>query len=499
MTQCVSRYEMERQVEEVYTISKFKEFQEELTALMYCDISDSVGSIYQIIESFGQGRRGFFEVVFEEAECEVTCICSKFQFRGILCRHALAVLIRNLVELLPERYILSRWRKDVRRCYNIASDDENSYKTVLDWIEKTMKDLPKQIHCESVGKTNTGGASCSSNKRINSESVERTVIGEVSCGNNNVQLALNDPVVTRRKGRPPCLKKESSIRKKSVQKNKFAQKNKVPMYQSQFGGSNIYQSFPYNWHTQPVPPYTSQLHYSSPSMTYQGSQSTDGFAVSANISSYVKGSPQTLPSCAVVAELIRNQQWKEEVIAQHFMKDEAATILSIPLPKSPQPDQLIWHYDKHGNYSVKSGYQIALKLKFTETASSSDNSKTHWDVIWAKEIPQKIKDLEVNSLLSAYQMSGSAGYVKCSPGASNKQKKGRNKADNCVMLVYLTPPPNGWFKVNVDVAIKLSDQTAGLGVIIRDSGGKAVAAAVQKVSFRGDVVYMEAAAVNLGI
>ncbi|KAK9193019.1 hypothetical protein WN944_003715 [Citrus x changshan-huyou] len=23
----------------------------------------------------------------------------------------------------------------------------------------------------------------------------------------------------------------------------------VPMYQSQFGGSNIYQSFPYNWHT----------------------------------------------------------------------------------------------------------------------------------------------------------------------------------------------------------------------------------------------------------
>ena len=110
---------------------------------------------------------------------------------------------------------------------DIASDDENSYKTVLDWIEKAMKDLPKQIRCESVGKTNTGGASCSSNKQINSESVERTVIGEVSCGSNNVQLALNDPVVTRRKGRPPCLRKESSIRKKSVQKNKSAQKNKV--------------------------------------------------------------------------------------------------------------------------------------------------------------------------------------------------------------------------------------------------------------------------------
>ncbi|XP_015387579.1 protein FAR1-RELATED SEQUENCE 2-like [Citrus sinensis] len=234
---------MERQVEEVYTISKFKEFQEELTALMYCDILDSVGSIYQIIESFGQGRRGFFEVVFEEAECEVNCLYSKFQFRRILCRHALAVLIRNSVEFLPERYILSRWRKDVRRCYSklkvcygvqnltiqqeryekmcnafsevadIASDDENSYKTVLDWIEKAIKDLPKQIHCESVGKTNIGGASCSSNKQINSENVERTVVDEVSCSNNNVQLALNDPVVTCRKGRPPCLRKEFSIRK----------------------------------------------------------------------------------------------------------------------------------------------------------------------------------------------------------------------------------------------------------------------------------------------
>ena len=76
-------------------------------------------------------------------------------------------------------------------------------------------------------KTNSGGASCSNNKQIHSESVERIVTGKVSCNSNNIQLALNDPVVTCRKGRPPCLRKKSSIRKKSVQKNKAAQKNKV--------------------------------------------------------------------------------------------------------------------------------------------------------------------------------------------------------------------------------------------------------------------------------
>ena len=41
---------------------------------MYCYILDFLGSIYKIIESFGQGQRGIFEVVFEEAECEINCI-----------------------------------------------------------------------------------------------------------------------------------------------------------------------------------------------------------------------------------------------------------------------------------------------------------------------------------------------------------------------------------------------------------------------------------------
>ena len=226
---------MEKQVEKIYTIAKFKEFQQELTALMYCDTVDSVGSITEISESLGQGKKKNFEVVFDETECEVSCICSKFQFRGILCRHALSVLIRHGIEILPEMYILSRWRKDVKRCYskvkvsygmqnlsiqqerydkmctdfsevaNIAADDESSYKFVLDWINKTMKDLSKQIRCASV---------------------ETTAIGEVSCSSNTIEQ-INDPVAARRKGRPPCLRKQASLRKKPAQKNKTAEKNKV--------------------------------------------------------------------------------------------------------------------------------------------------------------------------------------------------------------------------------------------------------------------------------
>ena len=105
---------------------------------------------------------------------------------------------------------------------DIAFDDENSYKMVLDWIEKAMNNLLKQIRCASVEKTIIGGASCISNKQIHSESVERTVTGEVSYSRNNGQLVLNYPAMTRHKGHPPYLRKKSTIRKKSIQKNKVA-------------------------------------------------------------------------------------------------------------------------------------------------------------------------------------------------------------------------------------------------------------------------------------
>lgn len=53
--------------------------------------------------------------------------------------------------------------------------------------------------------------------------------------------------------------------------------------------------------------------------------------------------------------------------------------------------------------------------------------------------------------------------------------------------------------MNVDAAIRFSNQTAGLGVVIRNSRGKVVAAAVEKVLYKGNVDCMEAEAVNFGI
>lgn len=74
-----------------------------------------------------------------------------------------------------------------------------------------------------------------------------------------------------------------------------------------------------------------------------------------------------------------------------------------------------------------------------------------------------------------------------------------NQQTNNQQVWLPPPPPNGWFKVNVDTTIRVSNQIAGLGVVIRDSRSKVVAAAVQRVPYKGSVACMEAEAVSLGI
>ena len=70
-----------------------------------------------------------------------------------------------------------KWERYEKMCtvftevVDIAADDENSYKFILDQIDKVMKDLSNQIYCGSM---------------------EKTVIGEVSCDNNNVEYVINN-------------------------------------------------------------------------------------------------------------------------------------------------------------------------------------------------------------------------------------------------------------------------------------------------------------------
>ena len=109
-------------------------------------------------------------------------------------------------------------------------------------------------------------------------------------------------------------------------------------------------------------------------------------------------SPPKLPLESTVSELIDvENQWKELLVQQSFVEEDVQQILRIPLPRNPSPDQPLWHFDKRGEYTVKSGYQVALNQKFPDQLSSSKRNQTSWSIIWNIKLPEKIKNFYVEN------------------------------------------------------------------------------------------------------
>lgn len=308
-------------------------------------------------------------------------------------------------------------------------------------------------------------------------------------------------------------------------------------------------------------------------------------------------SQPTLPKEAKVSWLINEEhKWNENLIRQHFIPEDVKRIVQISLPVCPEPDQLLRAYDRHGLYSVKSGYQVALRLKFPNYPSTSKTSMTEWNMIWKLQIPTKIKifmwraaqnllptvenlwkkKVVQNPLCQRCSCKGENVFhalVECK--ASQKMSKltkfeedlkhlanqdmlsvlhvltergnirdvelivalcwaiwhsrnlfifKRKKVDNQIVMAIAEatvelyrrvkatqrqdnpkqmscwkPHPEGWFKLNVDAAIKSKDQCVGLGIAIRNHNGEFVVAAVKKSKFYGSVASAEAEAANGGL
>ncbi|KAL5767804.1 hypothetical protein ACOSQ2_014587 [Xanthoceras sorbifolium] len=103
-------------------------------------------------------------------------------------------------------------------------------------------------------------------------------------------------------------------------------------------------------------------------------------------------SPKVLPECFTVSALIsRPGQWNESLVRGHFSSDEAVVILNIPLCTFPQPDSLLWHFDKRGEFSVKSAYKVALSIRIMDLTFSSASPLPLWKKLWNLNLPSKVK------------------------------------------------------------------------------------------------------------
>ncbi|KAL5724597.1 hypothetical protein ACHQM5_007837 [Ranunculus cassubicifolius] len=74
---------------------------------------------------------------------KIQCGCKEFDFAGILCRHALRVLVLKNYFHIPEKYLLIRWRKESSLIFQMTRSD------IVDWPH-AFHSLSAALYAESV-------------------------------------------------------------------------------------------------------------------------------------------------------------------------------------------------------------------------------------------------------------------------------------------------------------------------------------------------------------
>ncbi|XP_021743118.1 protein FAR1-RELATED SEQUENCE 2-like [Chenopodium quinoa] len=102
---------IERHGLEVYTVSAFYDFQDEVYSDFYsCGVDElrkeNEVNIAVVIEA---NRRRKFKVLFEFVNYETTCSCKKFYRIGIPFRHMIWMWKAKNLKIFPKQYILDRW------------------------------------------------------------------------------------------------------------------------------------------------------------------------------------------------------------------------------------------------------------------------------------------------------------------------------------------------------------------------------------------------------
>lgn len=101
---------MEEQARKVLTPFAFNLLQCELILAMQYAATEMANSSY-IVRHFDK-MEGEHLVIWISEDEQIHCSCKEFESSGILCRHALRVLLVKNYFQLPDKYYLSRWRQE---------------------------------------------------------------------------------------------------------------------------------------------------------------------------------------------------------------------------------------------------------------------------------------------------------------------------------------------------------------------------------------------------
>ncbi|KAI8551041.1 hypothetical protein RHMOL_Rhmol06G0153900 [Rhododendron molle] len=207
--------ELEKQFQSAYTNAKAKEFQDEFVGKLGCSLQErKVGDVwleYEVKEwvTFGEGKekwkkRVSFTVDFNGETNEANCNCRLFKFRGMVCRHQLMVFHDRGVQRVPDKYILRRWRKDVKRVHTkIRINYANSSTTIEARRHDNMCNLFNEVadlaeDCQEKYAKVMGRL-----RELKEELIESSVVcgSSMGLGIPNDSLSLGDGVVPSKESR----------------------------------------------------------------------------------------------------------------------------------------------------------------------------------------------------------------------------------------------------------------------------------------------------------
>ncbi|KAL0321707.1 UNVERIFIED_CONTAM: Retrovirus-related Pol polyprotein from transposon TNT 1-94 [Sesamum calycinum] len=169
--------------------------------------------------------------------------------------------------------------------------------------------------------------------------------------------------------------------------------------------------------------------------------------------------PKSLQQDSKEAVLITTERsWNLDMIREEFLAKDGECILSIPLSADQTKDAIVWHYGENGCFSVKSAYEVAMRIS-NQASTSTDQADWKMTDAGAKEIlsvqlgvswilPLRLGGLGVPGLrpcgevwkeLEIQFMSKSIAnklYLKQSALAHNqqKQKAGESSHGDCLYV-----------------------------------------------------------------
>ncbi|GER25691.1 ribonuclease H-like superfamily protein, partial [Striga asiatica] len=98
-----------------------------------------------------------------------------------------------------------------------------------------------------------------------------------------------------------------------------------------------------------------------------------------------------------VSQLMRAEGgWNKQLIEDVFQERDVTTIMKIKPDVEMRPDEVVWHFDPKGRFSVKSAYRMIrqhekLVLDRPEGSRTREKENKLWSRVWALKIKNKLK------------------------------------------------------------------------------------------------------------